>query len=314
MAGLGSVRRAAFDDLAAECSDVVVAGQSMGGTLALHLAAHDLRVRAVATLAAPIWLSGPLPPLLPLIKRVVRWHRAGDDVDLWHPDAVEELYSYGIRPTRSIDELRRLCAVVRNELAQVRAPVLVVHGERDRSIDPRCAREIARRLVDSEAVRLELLPRSGHAISVDVDRAERQCRDPAMVRAPRSGGACGCSRATMSQPESRRGFQQPRCELRVDAPDWRAAPRRGRDDVSRCDVAAPEQSRRAASRRTSPHGAQRSTDGDVPLPAYSRCENRNSPPHFAQRRRGSGLARGIVHHRPKRTASTARAVRMVSGG
>ena len=132
---------AAFDELAAECRDVVVAGQSMGGTLALHLAAHDLRVRAVAALAAPVWLSGPLPPLLPVIKRVVRWHRAGDDVDLWLPDAVEELYSYGIRPTRSIDELRKLCAVVRNELAAIRAPVLVIHGERDRSIDPRCGRE-----------------------------------------------------------------------------------------------------------------------------------------------------------------------------
>ena len=160
---------AAFDDLASECDDVMVVGQSMGGTLALHLAAHDLRVRAVATLAAPIWLSGPLAPLLPVLKRVVRWHHAGDDVDLWHPDAVEELHSYGIRPTRSIDELRRLCRVVRNELAQIRAPVLVVHGERDRSIDPRCAREIARRLVDSATVKLELLPRSGHAISVDVD-------------------------------------------------------------------------------------------------------------------------------------------------
>jgi carboxylesterase len=161
---------AAFDELASRCDGVVVAGQSMGGTLALHLAAHDLRVRAVATLAAPIWLSGPLPPLLPLIKHAVRWHRAGDDVDLWNPDAVEELHSYGIRPTRSIDELRRVCAVVRKELPEVRAPVLVVHGERDRSIDPRCAREIARRLVGSKAVQLEMLPRSGHAISVDVDR------------------------------------------------------------------------------------------------------------------------------------------------
>jgi carboxylesterase len=160
----------AFDELASECEEVVVAGQSMGGTLALHLAAHDLRVKAMATLAAPIWLSGPLPPLLPVIKHVVRWHRAGDDVDLWNPDAVEELYSYGIRPTRSIDELRRLCAVVRKELPEIRAPVLVVHGERDRSIDPRCAQEIAQRLIGSEAVQLELLPRSGHAISVDVDR------------------------------------------------------------------------------------------------------------------------------------------------
>jgi carboxylesterase len=160
----------AFNTLAAECSEVVVAGQSMGGTLALHLAARDPRVRAVATLAAPIWLPGPLPPLLPILTRVVRWHHTGSDIDLWHPDAVEELHSYGIRPTRSINELRRVCAVVRNELAEVRAPVFVLHGERDRTIDPRCAREIAQRLINSEAVQLRMLPRSGHAISVDVDR------------------------------------------------------------------------------------------------------------------------------------------------
>ncbi len=159
----------AFNDLAAECTDVVVAGQSMGGTLALHLAANDHRVRALATLAAPVWLSGPLPPLLPFLSKVVRWHHTGDDIDLWNPGAVEELHSYGIRPTRSINELRRVCAVVRNELAEVRAPVFVLHGERDRTIDPRCAREIAQRLINSDAVQLRMLPRSGHAISVDVD-------------------------------------------------------------------------------------------------------------------------------------------------
>ena len=109
--------------------------------------------------------------MLPLLKHVVRWHRAGDDIDLWNPGAVEELHSYGIRPTRSINELRRVCAVVRNELAEVRAPVLVVpRRARSIRIDPRCAREIARRLIGSEAVHLEMLPRSGHGISVDVDR------------------------------------------------------------------------------------------------------------------------------------------------
>src|SRR5437879_6801892 len=35
----------ALDELAAECTQVVVAGQSMGGSMALHLAAHDDRIR-----------------------------------------------------------------------------------------------------------------------------------------------------------------------------------------------------------------------------------------------------------------------------
>jgi carboxylesterase len=159
-----------FDELARECDEVFVAGQSMGGTLVLHHAATDLRVRAVASLATPLWLSGHLQHLLPLFNRLVRWHRRGDDVDLWRPEAVDELYSYGIRPTRSINELKRLCRTVRDEVAQIRAPVLILHGDRDRSIDPRNAVELERRLICSAAVERHSFPRSGHAVSVDVDR------------------------------------------------------------------------------------------------------------------------------------------------
>ena len=162
----------AFDELAAECDSVVVAGQSMGGALALHLAATDMRVRAVACLATPLWLPGFLVNLLPMIRHVVRWHTPSSEVDLWDQNAVEELYSYGIRSTSSINQLRRLVAAVRDELAQVRAPVLVLHGGRDRLIAPACADEIARRLVSSREVELHVYPRSGHAISIDVDRED----------------------------------------------------------------------------------------------------------------------------------------------
>ena len=161
---------AALDEIAARCEMVAVAGQSMGGALALHLAATDMRVRAVACLATPLWLPGTLQHFLPVISRVVRWHRPGSDVDLWDQTAVDELHSYGLRSTRSILELKRLLAAVRDELAQVRAPVLVLHGARDRTIDPRCAPEIARRLICSAGVDMHVYPRSGHAVSVDVDR------------------------------------------------------------------------------------------------------------------------------------------------
>lgn len=162
--------REALDELFATCDEVVVAGQSTGGTIALHLAATDLRISAVATLAAPIWLSGQLQRLLPLAKHVVRWNRPGSDVDLYRVEGIDELWSYGRRSTSAIHELVRICAEVREELAQVRAPVLVCHGERDRVIDPGNAREIALRLVSSRAVERQMYPRSGHGMSVDVDR------------------------------------------------------------------------------------------------------------------------------------------------
>ncbi|MBV8529465.1 MAG: alpha/beta fold hydrolase, partial [Candidatus Dormibacteraeota bacterium] len=144
----------AFDELAAECESVVVAGQSMGGALALHLAATEMRVRAVAALATPLWLPGFLVHFLPVFKRVVKWHTPSSEVDLWDEAAVTELHSYGVRSMSSINELRRLVGAVRDELAQVRAPVLVLHGARDRLIAPACAVEIAQRLVSSEEVDL----------------------------------------------------------------------------------------------------------------------------------------------------------------
>lgn len=161
---------AALEALAAECDVVCVAGQSMGGSMALHLAARDPSIAAVAALASPIWIRGWRLRLLPVLHNVVRWHVPSDEVDLYDQAAIEELWSYSRRPTSAILELMRFIAAVRDELAMVRAPVLLMHGGRDRTIDPRNMGDIAARLVCSAAVETVLLPRSGHALSVDVDR------------------------------------------------------------------------------------------------------------------------------------------------
>jgi len=164
---------AAVDRVAAECDPVVVAGQSMGGSLALHLAGHDTRIAAVATLAAPIWLSDWRLRFLFAAKYVQRWHVTDpDDVDLYWPEAVNELHSYGRRSTRSIHELTRLLRHVRGDLAMIRQPVLLLHGGRDRTVDPRNVTDIARGLVCSREVEVGVYSRSGHAMSVDVDRDE----------------------------------------------------------------------------------------------------------------------------------------------
>jgi carboxylesterase len=159
-----------LDTLARECDEVMVAGQSMGGTIALHLAATDLRVVAVATLAAPVWLSGIATRAIPVARRLMRWHRPGNDVDLYDLEAIDELYSHGLRPMRAIHEFTHLLQEVRDELASIRAPVLVLHGGRDRTIAPANAVEIERRLVCSREVVRRSFPRSGHGMSVDIDR------------------------------------------------------------------------------------------------------------------------------------------------
>jgi len=168
--------REALERLQAECDEVVVAGQSMGGSLALHLAARDDRIRAVATLAAPVWLKDWRLRLLPVAQHLLRWQMPGDDVDLFWPDSVHELYSYGRRPTRAIHQLNLFVGAVRGELPLVRQPVLILHGGRDRTIDPRNAVDIERGLVCSAQVERHTYTRSGHGMSVDVDREDINAR------------------------------------------------------------------------------------------------------------------------------------------
>ena len=160
----------ALAELRTECDEVMVAGQSAGGSLALHLAANDPGIRVVACLATPVWLAGWKPHALPVAKHLIRWDRPEDDVDLYRLEGASELWSYDRRSLRSIHEFTRLLAAVRDELASVRAPVLLLHGERDRVIDPANSAEIERRLLCSWAVERRTFPRSGHGMSVDIDR------------------------------------------------------------------------------------------------------------------------------------------------
>ncbi|MHB8325699.1 MAG: alpha/beta hydrolase [Candidatus Dormibacteria bacterium] len=161
----------ALDELLGRCRWVGVAGQSMGGTLALHLAATRPEVRAVVSQAGMLWLRDRRLHLLPALHRLVPWDVPSGAVDLYYPDAVRDLHSYGRRPTKAILELVRLGRLVRRELTAIVQPLLVLHGGRDGVVEPANADEILARA--SSSIRaLQRFERSGHGMSVDVDKEE----------------------------------------------------------------------------------------------------------------------------------------------
>lgn len=160
----------AFDTMRLLCDRVAVVGQSLGGLLSLHLAAHRPDVAAVATLAAPLWLDGlagrvaewaarsPLP-----VRRIPKF--AGSDIR--DRKARAENPCYDAIPTRALGELVRFMKVVEGELGDIRSPVLVLHARRDHTAPVACAARIAEA---SHAVRTRILPRSFHLIAADVER------------------------------------------------------------------------------------------------------------------------------------------------
>jgi len=160
-----------LDELRRECRQVFVAGQSMGGSLSLILAARNPDVVALATLAALVDLGRSTELQIRLGRHVVRWHYPDrDHVDLWDRDAVRQLRSYNRRPMSAHYDLVLLYREALKAAAAVRVPALIMHGLRDGTVPATNARLIAETIGDSATLRY--FERSGHAITVDVDKDE----------------------------------------------------------------------------------------------------------------------------------------------
>jgi esterase/lipase len=124
----------AFDELAATCDRVFVAGLSMGGTLATRLA--EVRPADVdgVILVNPALLTQRIDAkLLPMLARITpSWAPIASDIK---KPGVEEL-AYPKLPTRAMMQLRALWALTRADLGRVTAPVIVFHSVEDHVVEP----------------------------------------------------------------------------------------------------------------------------------------------------------------------------------
>ena len=162
--------REAYRTLRSRCAAVALVGLSMGGAIALHLAATE-RPDAVVVMATPIRLRPVLRrlaravrPVLPYVPVVVRVGPRGSD-------ALPYRVSYARIPLSAAQDLASLLERTRELLPQVQAPLLVAQGRRDFVIPRESADEIAGG-VGSRVRRLVWLPRSRHVVTLDRDRAQ----------------------------------------------------------------------------------------------------------------------------------------------
>jgi carboxylesterase len=163
---LGEAERA-LNHLAERNACVFVAGLSMGGAIALNLAARfPGMVDAVAPIAAPVGLmndgTAVVLSLDPLPRRV-----PGIGSDIKAPGVKEVAYTE--IPVACMHEVTVLVSVTRDLLHRVVCPALVIHALEDHVVPASNAMEIVR-TIRSDDIRLLWLRNSYHVATLDNDK------------------------------------------------------------------------------------------------------------------------------------------------
>ena len=159
--------RGAYLRLADEHGQVHVVGMSLGGLLALDLAAEH-PVASVAVIGVLLRFSQPLPLLIPIVKRLLPLLDKKTGSDIQDPVARARHPGYRQMPLASVHELIRLQREVRTKLERIRAPAFIAHGAHDTTARPRDAAHI-HAAIGSDVKRLEIYANSGHVVPVDHD-------------------------------------------------------------------------------------------------------------------------------------------------
>ena len=157
---------AAFDELAKDVDRVVVAGLSMGGTLATRLAEVRPDDLAGLLLVNPAFLTQRLDAkLLPLIARLTgSWAPIASDIK--KPGVVE--LAYPKLPTRAMMGLRRLWVATRADLAKVTAPVLLFRSREDHVVEPASSEALLAGISSTDTTEV-VLHDSYHVATLDND-------------------------------------------------------------------------------------------------------------------------------------------------
>ncbi|HEX8850928.1 MAG TPA: alpha/beta fold hydrolase [Gemmatimonadaceae bacterium] len=164
--------RQAYEELTATHGPSPIVGLSMGGALAIILAAETPAMPALA-LVAP-YVSMPRRARIvarfhSLWQLVTPYFRSGGERSIHDESERAKNRGYGVLTPGLLFELSRVVRRVQVSLPRVQAPTLVIHGLNDERIPPdAAAREYAR--LGAADKRLVWLDQGGHVLTVDYGR------------------------------------------------------------------------------------------------------------------------------------------------
>jgi len=123
----------AWDNLARDYSCPGVIGLSMGGALAIHVAAQR-PVSLLVALAPALYLKDWRLPFLPLLKYLMPWKTVRSDIK----GKQFQEKSYTRFHLKSLEDLLQVMKLARSEISQLRMPILGIQSQEDHTIPPSC--------------------------------------------------------------------------------------------------------------------------------------------------------------------------------
>jgi carboxylesterase len=158
-----------FNELRRECRQVILCGHSLGGLVALHLAAerpHD--AAGVVSIATALRIANPFARFMPLLASLRLMQRS--DLARGFSDKALAIHNtnYPAFPFDAAVSLHQYARVVERRLADVRAPLLVLHSRRDRTVRPVAAETIYARAGAADK-HIRWFDQSGHQMLMDCE-------------------------------------------------------------------------------------------------------------------------------------------------